>query len=685
MSHRRFFSGDHPYRKDAKSFDGNEEIRSAPRPLTGDMVLEELTGFDMRFGKKVENMHLNGNPVSNELRALAQGPNPVWRRYRGFIVNGFRFHVKKFEKRRRTQNSGLVVTAQTSSYASRNDANPIVGDVTYYGMLKDIIELDYFEGGKIVLFECDWVSPGRAQKQDETGFTLANFSRSRQHNEPFVLASQAQQIFYIEDPIEKGWHVVMRAKAMDSFDMDPILSLDGGTFQYIASNDGQLHAGDEKSNWIMPPRTRPRTKRPRHEVLEQRPQVSGLESTRHGATQTQSDSGGDFNLYDAAIVQSNLNRNTRDRATKDITSTQDNPIDVETEQVGNKRKGVRGPTCMPKNWGQQPDELVAVSFNDLRQPNDEFKTCTLSHFLGTIARNGRYCPLHYKDWRLMSHSYKGEMLKIAKFELQPGKEPYILKSINKKWRNWKSYVKSLNFDPNIPIEQQMLDIPSQVDEDQYKALVKHWMSDKSKIMGQDKHGYLRMYGVRVTPANVCGAIPGRDASYRLAMKCKSKNMEAVEKFDALNAKVESLSALVNGRAQSVGQLDGQNIPLLSSNNQRSSASMSRPMHIRVHSRVVLKSLRNINEIVASGYVSEMEYVKVNGEELGSDWCEIVIQSQVKKDVRLLKPYGNIKTIEDTLGALVAWPLSLECVKKLIFIVNHVWNSILFFYWLHSYS
>ncbi|KAG8372438.1 hypothetical protein BUALT_Bualt12G0066200 [Buddleja alternifolia] len=393
--------------------------------------------FDKETLTKVENMHLIGNPMSKELRASAQGPNPVGRRYIGFIVHGFRFHGKKFGKRR-TQNSGLVFTTQTSSYDSRNDVNPIVGDVSYYGVLKDINELDDFEGGKTVLFECDWVSAGRAQKQDETGFTLVNFFRSMQHNELFVLASQAQLIFYIEDPIEKG------------------------------------------------------------------------------------DSGGNFNPHDATTVQSNLNRNTRDRATEDITSTQDDPIDVETE---------------------------------------------------------------------------AEMTKLEELRKEP------------------------DFDPNIPIEQQMLDIPSRVDEDQYKVLAKDWMSDKSKkiseknkqtratlellhrmdkksfaivkeimkqmkevaeqekevaeqekevaeqepecsndndcvpylndayakIMGQDKHGYLRMYGMGVTPVDVCGAIPSRDVSYILAMEYKSKYMEAVEKFDALNAKVESLSALVNGK------------------------------------------------------------------------------------------------------------------------------------------
>ncbi|KAK4426468.1 hypothetical protein Salat_1415400, partial [Sesamum alatum] len=135
-------------------------------------------------------MHLDGNQLSEELRALAQGPNLVGKRYRGFIVNDFHFYVKKFEHRRRTQNSGLVVAAQTSSFVSINDNNPVIGEVTYYGVLKDIIELEYIGGGKIVMFECDWMSPGRAQKHDGNGFTLVNFSKSKQHDEPFVLASQ---------------------------------------------------------------------------------------------------------------------------------------------------------------------------------------------------------------------------------------------------------------------------------------------------------------------------------------------------------------------------------------------------------------------------------------------------------------------------------------------------------------
>ena len=65
---------------------------------------------------------------SAELIALARGPNYIVNKYNGFIINGFKFHTKEREKLRKTQNSGVMVEADGKSY---------------YGILKDILELDY--------------------------------------------------------------------------------------------------------------------------------------------------------------------------------------------------------------------------------------------------------------------------------------------------------------------------------------------------------------------------------------------------------------------------------------------------------------------------------------------------------------------------------------------------------------
>ncbi|XP_019261555.1 PREDICTED: uncharacterized protein LOC109239441 [Nicotiana attenuata] len=51
LGHRRFLPLDHPSRKDKKSFDGNEEHRQAPTPLSGVEMFEELREFNNVFGK----------------------------------------------------------------------------------------------------------------------------------------------------------------------------------------------------------------------------------------------------------------------------------------------------------------------------------------------------------------------------------------------------------------------------------------------------------------------------------------------------------------------------------------------------------------------------------------------------------------------------------------------------------
>ncbi|KAH1038586.1 hypothetical protein J1N35_040329 [Gossypium stocksii] len=126
-------------------------------------------------------------------------------------MNGFRFHTKYHERLRRTQNCGVVVNSLITSYASARDSNPVEGNVEYYGLLTNNIELDYYGKWKVVLFRCDWadVNTARGIKNDQFGFTMVNFSRlipTREQliDEPYVFSSQVKLVFYSKDPSDEG-------------------------------------------------------------------------------------------------------------------------------------------------------------------------------------------------------------------------------------------------------------------------------------------------------------------------------------------------------------------------------------------------------------------------------------------------------------------------------------------------
>ncbi|KAH7570482.1 hypothetical protein JRO89_XS05G0113000 [Xanthoceras sorbifolium] len=91
----------------------------------------------------------------------------------------------------------------------------------------DVIELDYYGGRKVALFNCDWIDTktNKGTKKDELGFTLVNPSCLLKTEEPFILVSQAIQVFYVEDPIETDWHAVVFTKPRDLYDMDEVANI----------------------------------------------------------------------------------------------------------------------------------------------------------------------------------------------------------------------------------------------------------------------------------------------------------------------------------------------------------------------------------------------------------------------------------------------------------------------------
>lgn len=142
------------------------------------------------------------------MRWLSQGPTDLVIKHDGFVINSRRFNTKARDDIRVTQNSGVSIVAKTMQFVSAHDKNPVYSDMKYYGVIQEIWELDY-RTFRIPVFKCDWVESNHGVKEDELGFTLVNLNKLGHKDDPFILANQARQVFYIKDPLDSRWSVVL--------------------------------------------------------------------------------------------------------------------------------------------------------------------------------------------------------------------------------------------------------------------------------------------------------------------------------------------------------------------------------------------------------------------------------------------------------------------------------------------
>ena len=123
-------------------------------------------------------------------------------------MNGCRYHTKERDDLRTTQNNGVSVVASTMQIASAKDKNPIFGELCFYGIITEIWDLDYTKF-RILVFKCDRVDNNNDIKVDELGFTLVDLTKVVYKSDSFFLASQAKQVFYVQDQLELRWSIIL--------------------------------------------------------------------------------------------------------------------------------------------------------------------------------------------------------------------------------------------------------------------------------------------------------------------------------------------------------------------------------------------------------------------------------------------------------------------------------------------
>jgi len=129
-----------------------------------------------------------------------------------YVVNSKLFRTLAHDVGRRTKNSGVCV--------------PTVEGETYYGQLTDIVEVKYYDRTTYVIFKCNWTDPtiDRGFRIDDYGLVFVNFNHLVHRGElitdkPYVLTSQVDQVFYVEDGRNPNWVCAVHTKPQSVYDV----------------------------------------------------------------------------------------------------------------------------------------------------------------------------------------------------------------------------------------------------------------------------------------------------------------------------------------------------------------------------------------------------------------------------------------------------------------------------------
>ncbi|XP_013745892.1 uncharacterized protein LOC106448572 [Brassica napus] len=225
------------------------------------MHLEELQNTDVRCAKNEtilwkyhterfsqwikEKIPNNSKDHSQRLRWLAFGPRNIAHTYKEFVVNGYRYHTDDMQ--RKTQNSGVAYEAFSMCRASAKDSRQQADIVTYYGVIKEIILLDYHMF-QVPLFKCSWAHKGRGLKEED-GFTLVNLhmNQSTFANDPYIMPSQAKQVFYSREEDSSPWYVVMRAPPRGYHELETEEEICSATLAVQPEEDMADQSSDDES------------------------------------------------------------------------------------------------------------------------------------------------------------------------------------------------------------------------------------------------------------------------------------------------------------------------------------------------------------------------------------------------------------------------------------------------------
>ncbi|XP_060210609.1 uncharacterized protein LOC132637555 [Lycium barbarum] len=181
------------------------------------------------------------------------------------------------------------------------------------------------------------------------------------------------------------------------------------------------------------------------------------------------------------------NRNNSEAQSHDGQSNELNSSSGGTEVQHNDDSGnsearkVHGRTLLKDIWKLPAGKTVNVPFNSRNQVVGK-EGRNLASFLGIVARTPELTPLHIDDWRIFGNEEKKKLVNFVrkKFSIPKRAEDFVLKSLGKKWKDYKCTLKGEYMAKYKTKDSLLKNRLSRIPKDQWSGLVSYWFSDKVK-------------------------------------------------------------------------------------------------------------------------------------------------------------------------------------------------------------
>ncbi|XP_057999062.1 uncharacterized protein LOC110665227 [Hevea brasiliensis] len=184
------------------------ELRQTSHNISDAEINEAL---ENKFAYWFKSYARHSNIENKFIKDLAEGPLRSVKSYPMYFINGYRFHTSSHGANRSTMNSGFCIRGSTYDDNS-ND---------YYGILKEVVQIEYpaLPIKRTILFKCEWfdLTPDVGIKvHKQYNIVDINLRKRLNKYEPFILASQAEQVVYLPYPSlrrdKADWHAVCKVK-----------------------------------------------------------------------------------------------------------------------------------------------------------------------------------------------------------------------------------------------------------------------------------------------------------------------------------------------------------------------------------------------------------------------------------------------------------------------------------------